>query len=93
MQPATSLGALNFALAGAREGFGPFLGVYLQKQGFDPAATGFAMGLAGFAGLLATTPVGALIDRTAYKRAALAAAVLAIALGAVGSGRQRTACG
>ncbi|MCJ2070529.1 hypothetical protein MKK75_17295, partial [Methylobacterium sp. J-030] len=44
MQPAFSLGALNFALAGAREGFGPFLGVYLQKQGFDPAATGFAMG-------------------------------------------------
>jgi len=83
MQPAASLGALNFALAGAREGFGPFLGVYLQKQGFDPAATGFAMGLAGFAGLLATTPIGALIDRTPYKRAALAAAVLAIALGAV----------
>jgi MFS family permease len=83
MQPAFSLGALNFALAGAREGFGPFLGVYLQKQGFDPAATGFAMGLAGFAGLLATTPVGALIDRTTYKRAALAAAVLTIGLGAV----------
>ena len=83
MQAAASLVALNVALAGAREGFGPFLGVYLQKQGFDPAATGFAMGLAGFAGLIATTPIGALIDRTAYKRAALAAAVLAIALGAV----------
>ncbi len=83
MRSVTSLGALNFALAGAREGFGPLLGVYLQKQGFDPAATGFAMGLAGLAGLLATTPIGALIDRTAYKRAALAAAVLAIALGAV----------
>lgn len=83
MQSATSLLALNFALAGAREGFGPFLGVYLQKQGFDPAATGFAMGLAGLAGLLATTPVGALIDRTTYKRAALATAVLGIAAGAV----------
>ncbi|SFU74761.1 Predicted arabinose efflux permease, MFS family [Methylobacterium sp. 174MFSha1.1] len=83
MHPATSLGALNFALAGAREGFGPFLGVYLQQRGFDPAATGFAMGLAGLAGLLATTPVGALIDRTAYKRAGLGLAVLAIAAGAV----------
>ncbi|BAQ49280.1 arabinose efflux permease (plasmid) [Methylobacterium aquaticum] len=83
MQPAMSLLALNFALAGAREGFGPFLGVYLQQRGFDPAATGFAMGLAGLAGLLATTPVGALIDRTAYKRAALAMAVLGIAAGAV----------
>jgi predicted MFS family arabinose efflux permease len=83
MQPATSLLALNFALAGAREGFGPFLGLYLQQRGFDPAATGFAMGLAGLAGLLATTPVGALIDRTMYKRAALALAVLAIAAGAI----------
>jgi MFS family permease len=83
MQPATSLLALNFALAGAREGFGPFLGVYLQQRGFDPATTGFAMGLAGLAGLLATTPVGALIDRTAYKRAGLAVAVLGIAAGAV----------
>ncbi|MET7241739.1 MFS transporter [Methylobacterium sp. EM32] len=83
MQPAASLGALNFALAGAREGFGPFLGVYLQQRGFDPAATGFAMGLAGLAGLLATTPVGALIDRTEYKRAGLGLAVLAIAAGAI----------
>lgn len=83
MQPATSLLTLNFTLAGAREGFGPFLGVYLQKQGFDPAATGFAMGLAGLAGLLATTPVGALIDGTTYKRAALATAVLGIAAGAI----------
>ncbi|MGJ4765238.1 hypothetical protein, partial [Bifidobacterium longum] len=62
MQPTTSLLALNFALAGAREGFGPFLGVYLQQQGFEPASTGLAMGLAGAAGLVATTPLGALID-------------------------------
>ncbi|MHB2209717.1 hypothetical protein [Methylobacterium sp. CM6257] len=83
MQPGTSLLALNGALAGAREGFGPFLGVYLQQRGFDTAATGFAMGLAGSAGLVTTTPVGTLIDRTQYKRAALALAVLAIAAGAV----------
>jgi MFS family permease len=83
MQPATSLLALNFALAGAREGFGPFLGVYLQQQGFAPAATGLAMGLAGVAGILATTPIGALIDRITAKRAALAMAVLAIAAGAL----------
>jgi MFS family permease len=83
MQPTTSLLALNFALAGAREGFGPFLGVYLQQQEFAPAAIGLAMGLAGFAGLLATTPVGALIDRTRAKRGLLAGAVGALALGAV----------
>ncbi len=83
MQTAFGLGALNFALAGAREGFGPFLGVYLQQQGFDPAATGLAMGVAGIAGLLATTPIGALVDRTESKRAALAIAVAALALGAI----------
>lgn len=83
MQTAFGLGALNFALAGAREGFGPFLGVYLQQQGFDPAATGLAMGIAGIAGLLATTPIGALVDRTESKRAALAIAVVALALGAM----------
>ncbi|WP_407529734.1 MFS transporter [Methylobacterium oryzisoli] len=83
MQPTTSLLALNFALAGAREGFGPFLGVYLQQQGFEPASTGLAMGLAGAAGLVATTPLGALIDRTERKRTAVALAVCAIAAGAL----------
>lgn len=77
-----SLDALNFALAGAREGFGPFLGVYLQHQGFDPARTGFAMSLAGIAGILATGPLGAVIDRVESKRATMVAAVAAIALGA-----------
>ena len=79
----TSLDVLNFALAGAREGFGPFLGVYLQAKGFDPAATGLAMSLAGVSGLLATTPIGNLIDRVEAKRALLVGGVLAIALGAI----------
>ena len=78
----TSLDAFNFTLAGAREGFGPFLGVYLQHQGFDPALTGFAMSLAGLAGIVATAPLGALIDWITAKRAAVIAAVACIALGA-----------
>ncbi len=79
----TTLDALNFALAGAREGFGPFLGVYLQATGFDPAATGIAMAIAGASGLVATTPLGALIDHTERKRLAMVLAVAAIAVGAV----------
>ena len=78
-----TLEALNFALAGAREGFGPFLGVYLQATGFDPAATGVAMSLAGFSGLLATTPIGALIDHIEAKRTLLVISVCSIAIGAV----------
>ncbi|WP_237478881.1 MFS transporter [Lichenibacterium dinghuense] len=76
------LEALNFAMAGAREGFGPFLGVYLQHEGFDPASTGIAMSLAGVAGVVATTPLSALVDRTTSKRGSVAAAVVAIAVGA-----------
>ena len=82
MNQAIGLDAFNFTLAGAREGFGPFLGVYLQHQGFDPARTGFAMSLAGLAGIAATVPLGALIDRITAKRAAVALAVGCIAIGA-----------
>lgn len=82
MQVSTALNAVNFALAGSREGFGPFLGVYLQQKGFDPAATGFAMSLAGIAGLVATTPIGALVDQIKSKRFALVLAVVGIAIGA-----------
>ncbi len=83
MRTRTSLDVLNFALAGAREGFGPFLGVYLQAKGFDPAATGLAMSLAGVSGLLATTPIGHVVDRIEAKRLLLVASVLAIAVGAI----------
>jgi MFS family permease len=82
MNQAIGLDAFNFTLAGAREGFGPFLGVYLQHKGFDPAQTGFAMGLAGLAGIAATAPLGALIDRITAKRAAVVIAVFCIAAGA-----------
>ena len=78
---AAELEALNFAMAGAREGFGPFLGVYLQQRGFDPGLTGTIMSLAGVAGVLATAPLGVLIDRLQAKRAAVVIAVTAIALG------------
>ena len=82
MQFPIGLEALNFAMAGAREGFGPFLGVFLQGQGFDPASTGIAMSLAGVAGVFATTPLSALVDRIEIKRGAIVLAVFAIAAGA-----------
>ncbi len=75
--------ALNFSLAGAREGFGPFLGVYLQGRGFDPVTGGSLMAGAGGSGSLPTTPIGALIDRTTHKRVAIALAVFAIAGGSL----------
>jgi MFS family permease len=82
MNQSVGLDAFNFTLAGAREGFGHFLGVYPQHQGFDPARTGFAMSLAGLAGIAATAPLGALTDRITAKRAAVVLAVFFIAAGA-----------
>jgi MFS family permease len=82
MNQAIGLDAFNFTLAGASEGFSPFLGVYLQHQGFAPVRTGFAMSLAGLAGIAATAPLGALIDHVTAKRAAVTLAVVCIAAGA-----------
>jgi cyanate permease len=82
MNQAIGLDAFNFTLAGAREGFGPFLGVYLEHQGFDSARTGFAVSLAGLAGIATAVPFGALIDRSTAKRTAVILAVICIAAGA-----------
>ena len=83
MRARASLDWLNFVLAGAREGFGPFIAVYLQASGFDPAATGVVMALAGVGGLTCTTPIGALVDHSHRKRELLMLAVAIIAVGAM----------
>lgn len=83
MRARTSLDALNFVLAGAREGFGPFIAVYLQANNFNPGATGIVMSLAGVGGLSLTTPIGVWVDRSHRKRELLMLAVLVIAAGAL----------
>ena len=83
MRARTSLDTLNFVLAGAREGFGPFIAVYLQARAFNPGATGIVMSLAGVGGLALTTPIGFWVDRSHRKRELLMLAVLVIAVGAV----------
>ncbi len=83
MRARTSLDALNFVLAGAREGFGPFIAVYLQARNFNPGATGIVMALAGVGGLAFTTPIGVWVDHSHRKRELLMLAVLVIAMGAV----------
>ncbi|CAK7003364.1 MAG: hypothetical protein DELT_00123 [Desulfovibrio sp.] len=46
------LSLLCFALADVRDGLGPFLGVYLQQNGWTPDQIGYVMTAGGFAGLL-----------------------------------------
>jgi MFS family permease len=63
-----ALGAVNFFLADVRDGLGPFLGIFLIGQGWSTATIGIVMTVGGIAGMLATTPLGALADASRAKR-------------------------
>lgn len=63
-----ALGAVNFFLADVRDGLGPFLGIFLIGQGWSTATIGVVMTVGGIAGMLATTPLGALADASKAKR-------------------------
>jgi MFS family permease len=68
MNPRYALEGLNFFMADVQAGIGPFLGVFLQAHGWRPEAIGTVMTLGGIAGMLATSPAGALVDATHHKR-------------------------
>jgi MFS family permease len=73
-----ALNALNFFMADVRDGLGPFLGVYLQEQGWSPGEIGLVMTIGGLAGMAATTPLGMLVDSTKAKRAVMVSAACII---------------
>lgn len=60
--------ALNFFMADMQAGIGPFLGVFLLAHGWQSGWIGTVMTAGGVAGMLMTTPAGALIDATRSKR-------------------------
>ena len=65
---------LNFFMADAQAGIGPFLGVFLQAHGWRSGAIGSVMTIGGVAGVAMTAPAGALIDASSRKRAFIVAA-------------------
>ncbi|PPC87621.1 MAG: MFS transporter [Hyphomicrobium sp.] len=73
-----ALNALNFFMADVRDGLGPFLGVFLQENGWSPSEIGLVITLGGLAGVLATTPLGILVDATRAKRAIVIASAAAV---------------
>lgn len=79
-----ALEALNFFVADVQAGIGPFLGVFLQARGWGADQIGTVMTIGGVAGMLATSPAGALVDATRHKRSLIVIAgvmtVLASAL-------------
>lgn len=72
---------LNFFLADVQSGVGPFLAIYLAAYGWNEQRVGLALTIGGIAGIVAQAPAGELVDRSRWKRALIAAAVIAIALG------------
>jgi MFS family permease len=61
--------SLNFFMADMQAGIGPFLGVFLLAHGWQSGWIGTVMTIGGVAGMIVTTPAGALIDATKSKRA------------------------
>src|ERR1700760_81591 len=74
-----ALDAANFTLADVRDGLGPYLAIYLlTEQHWDEARIGLVMAVAGFAGIAAQTPAGALVDAPRAKRWLMAAAAIVV---------------
>jgi MFS family permease len=73
---------VNFFLAGALAGFGPYVAVYLANQKWTQENIGFVLSASALAALLSQVPGGELLDATRSKRAILALGVLALALSA-----------
>lgn len=64
-----ALETLNFFMADMQAGIGPFLGVFLLAHGWESGLIGTVMTVGGVAGMIMTTPAGALVDATTRKRA------------------------
>jgi MFS family permease len=76
LKPQRALEALNFFVADVQAGIGPFLGVFLQARGWGADQIGTVMTIGGIAGMLATSPAGALVDATRHKRSLVVVAGL-----------------
>jgi predicted MFS family arabinose efflux permease len=80
----TALDWVNVFLADLQGGVGPFLVVYLTSTlHWNPAQVGLVMTIAGLAGVLVQTPVGAIVDQIHQKRGLLVIAALVIAISSI----------
>jgi MFS family permease len=63
-----ALAVLNFFLADARDGLGPFLDGFLATHGWSPMTLGLIATLGGILGMIATPLFGAWVDASRRKR-------------------------
>ena len=76
------LDGLNFLMADVRDGLGPYLAVFLKAdQHWQPGPIGMAMAASSVAAALFQIPAGLLVDSLKCKRALIALAAFAVALG------------
>jgi MFS family permease len=66
------LDGVNFFLAAALAGFGPYVAAYLADQKWTQTDIGLALTAGGVAGLLSQLPGGELLDKVRSKRAVIA---------------------
>lgn len=78
-----ALAALNFFLADARDGLGPFLDAFLATNGWSTITLGWMATAGGLIGLLATPLCGALVDGSSWKRALVAGPVVLVTVAAL----------
>ena len=63
-----ALAFLNFFLADARDGLGPFLDGFLATRGWSPMTLGLIATMGGVLGMIATPLFGAWVDASRHKR-------------------------
>src|SRR5712672_3193853 len=79
-----SLDWLNFLLGNVKDGFGPFLAIFLMSsQHWDSASIGIVLTVSGVTTAVTRGPFGALVDAVRWKRTLVAVGVLAVAISAV----------
>ena len=78
-----ALAVLNFFLADARDGLGPFLDGFLATQGWSPITLGIVATLGGVLGMIATPLFGAWVDASHRKRTLIIIPVILVTLAAL----------
>ncbi|MFT3988385.1 MFS transporter [Aestuariivirga sp.] len=78
-----ALAVLNFFLADARDGLGPFLDAFLATNGWSTLTLGLIATVGGLVGLAATPLCGALVDASTWKRALIAIPVILVTVAAL----------
>ena len=78
-----ALALLNFFLADARDGLGPFLDGFLATRGWSSLSLGLIATVGGLIGLVVTPAFGAVVDGSTRKRALIAAPVLVVTAAAL----------